>query len=57
MAIHATDRAARAGAPSAPLISKTDARQAVAPHQLRYMLIIGTIAVIVGFAVVYMRIA
>ena len=31
----------------------TQARQAIAPHRLRYMLTVGIVAVVVGFVIVY----
>jgi hypothetical protein len=41
----------------ATIIDKDEARQGVAPHELRYMLLCSTVAVIVGFVVVYWLIA
>ncbi|HWJ72635.1 MAG TPA: hypothetical protein VNX29_05640 [Kaistia sp.] len=38
---------------TAPRKSTDDARQAVAPHTLRYMLAIGLAGVIVAFAIIY----
>jgi len=34
-------------------VTTTEARQAIAPHRLRYMLLAGTVAVVLGFIAVY----
>lgn len=37
-----------------PKLETVDARQAVAPHRLRYMLIFGTVGAILALAVIYL---
>jgi hypothetical protein len=37
----------------APKLSKTEARQAVTPHRLRFMLAFGIIGVVIAFAILY----
>ncbi len=39
---------------SAPVLTQTEARQAVTPHVTRYVLIWGLALVIVAFAVIYL---
>ncbi|MCX5568219.1 hypothetical protein [Kaistia nematophila] len=34
-------------------LTTTEVRQAIAPHRLRYMLLAGTVAVVLGFVAVY----
>ena len=42
-----------AGRETAPHLDATEARQATAPHRLRYMLGFGLAAVVAAFAVIY----
>jgi hypothetical protein len=37
----------------APVLTETEARQGVTRHNVRYVLFIGTAAVIVAFAIIY----
>jgi hypothetical protein len=47
------ERRNAAGQGGAPVLTKTEARQAVTPHVTRYVLVWGLALVIVAFAVIY----
>ena len=47
------DHRKTAGQGDAPVLTKTEARQAVTPHITRYVLVWGLGLVIVAFAVIY----
>ncbi|MCX5517910.1 hypothetical protein OSH10_05640 [Kaistia defluvii] len=46
----------RAGQSSEEHATTTQARQAITPHRLRYMLLAGIVAVVLGFLAVYFMI-
>ena len=51
------DRAGRRDASGRPVLTTKEARQGVTGHNVRYVLIFGLIAVVVGFALGYLGVA
>jgi hypothetical protein len=51
------DRPGRRDASGRPVVTTNEARQAVTGHNVRYVLIFGLIAVVVGFVLGYLGVA
>ena len=51
------DRTSRRDASGRPVLSTKEARQGVTGHNVRYVLIFGLVAVVVGFALGYLGVA